>query len=60
MPQYAVGHLERMAELESLLSVMPGLHLVGSAYHGVGLPDLIRQGRTSARLLVANHNQALS
>jgi protoporphyrinogen/coproporphyrinogen III oxidase len=51
MPQYAVGHLERMAELESLLSVMPGLHLVGSAYYGVGLPDLIRQGRATARLL---------
>ncbi len=38
-----------MAELESLLSAMPGLHLVGSAYHGVGLPDLIRQGRATAR-----------
>ena len=51
LPQYAVGHLERMAELESLLGTMPGLHLVGSAYHGVGLPDLIRQGRATARLL---------
>jgi oxygen-dependent protoporphyrinogen oxidase len=54
MPQYAVGHLDRMAELESLLSTMPGLHLVGSAYYGVGLPDLIRQGRATARSLVAN------
>jgi oxygen-dependent protoporphyrinogen oxidase len=51
LPQYAVGHLERMAELESLLSAMPRLHLVGSAYHGVGLPDLIRQGRLTARML---------
>ena len=51
MPQYAVGHLDRMAELESMLNTMPGLHLVGSAYHGVGLPDLIRQGRAIARLL---------
>ncbi len=51
LPQYAVGHLERMAELELLLGTMPGLHLVGSAYHGVGLPDLIRQGRATARLL---------
>jgi protoporphyrinogen/coproporphyrinogen III oxidase len=52
LPQYAVGHLERMAELASLLNEMPGLHLVGSAYHGVGLPDLIRQGRATARLLL--------
>jgi oxygen-dependent protoporphyrinogen oxidase len=51
MPQYEVGHLERMAELESLLRAMPGLHLVGSAYHGVGLPDLIRQGRATARMM---------
>ena len=49
LPQYAVGHLDRMAELESM--VPPGLHLVGSAYHGVGLPDLILQGRTTARSL---------
>ncbi len=60
MPQYAVGHLERMTELESLLSAMPGLHLVGSAYHGVGLPDLIRQGRATARLLAGQpHNVSL-
>ena len=51
LPQYAVGHLERMAEVQSLLSAMPGLHLVGSAYYGVGLPDLIREGRATARLL---------
>jgi oxygen-dependent protoporphyrinogen oxidase len=51
LPQYAVGHLERIAELESLVGTMPGLHLVGSAYHGVGLPDLIRQGRVTARML---------
>ena len=51
LPQYAVGHLDRMAELESLLGAMRGLHLVGSAYYGVGLPDLIRQGRAKARLL---------
>jgi protoporphyrinogen/coproporphyrinogen III oxidase len=51
LPQYAVGHLDRMAELESLVVTMPGLHLVGSAYHGVGLPDLIRQGRATARMM---------
>jgi oxygen-dependent protoporphyrinogen oxidase len=52
LPQYSVGHLDRVAELESVVSRMPGLHLVGSAYHGVGLPDLIRQGRDLARSLV--------
>ncbi len=60
MPQYAVGHLDRMAELESLLSAMPGFHLVGSAYHGVGLPDLIRQGRVIARVLAGQTHSAFS
>jgi oxygen-dependent protoporphyrinogen oxidase len=60
LPQYAVGHLDRMAELESLLSTVPGLYLVGSAYHGVGLPDLIRQGRATARLLAGQPHPALS
>jgi protoporphyrinogen/coproporphyrinogen III oxidase len=54
LPQYAVGHLDRMTKLESMLSGMPGLHLVGSAYYGVGLPDLIRQGRAVARLLATS------
>jgi len=49
MPQYAVGHLDRMAELESMVQATPGLHVVGNAYHGVGLPDLIFQGRATAR-----------
>jgi len=51
LPQYSVGHLDRMAELESLLSATPTLRLVGSAYYGVGLPDLVRQGRSIARSL---------
>jgi len=48
LPQYAVGHLDRMAELDSLLRATPHLHLIGNAYYGVGLPDLIRQGRATA------------
>jgi oxygen-dependent protoporphyrinogen oxidase len=49
LPQYAVGHLDRMAKLSELTSNFPALHLIGNAYHGVGLPDLIRQGREAAR-----------
>jgi oxygen-dependent protoporphyrinogen oxidase len=49
LPQYAVGHLDRMAKLAEVLDGFPGLHLVGNAYYGVGLPDLIRLGREAAR-----------
>ena len=49
LPQYAVGHTERMAKLDHFLDNFPTLHLLGNAYHGVGLPDLIREARTTAR-----------
>jgi protoporphyrinogen/coproporphyrinogen III oxidase len=52
LPQYAVGHLERIARLEEQVRALPGLHLIGNAYHGVGLPDLIQQGREAARQLM--------
>lgn len=44
--QYDVGHLERVAALEAVLP--PGLHLTGSPYRGVGLPDCIKQGQEAA------------
>jgi oxygen-dependent protoporphyrinogen oxidase len=53
LPQYEVGHVDRIAELERLTAQLPHLHLIGNAYHGVGLPDLIREARHTARLLIA-------
>ncbi len=49
--QYDVGHLERMTALEAALPA--GLHLAGSAYRGVGVPDCIRQGRAAAQRALA-------
>jgi oxygen-dependent protoporphyrinogen oxidase len=57
LPQYAVGHLIRVAELESRLRAHPGLILLGNALHGVGLPDLIRDARGSARAAATNHGE---
>lgn len=45
MPQYNLGHRERVAAIEK----PPGIHLAGAAYHGSGIPDCIRQGREAAR-----------
>ncbi|QNI32894.1 protoporphyrinogen oxidase [Alloacidobacterium dinghuense] len=53
LPQYAVGHLERMARLEERVRALPGLELIGNAYYGVGLPDLVRQGREAARRVIS-------
>ena len=56
LPQYAVGHLDRMAELEARLTQLPNLYLLGNAYRGVGLPDLIRDARTTAQKAIHSLN----
>jgi oxygen-dependent protoporphyrinogen oxidase len=54
LPQYAVGHLERMAELFSRVEAIGGMWLLGNGYRGVGLPDLVRDARATAREFVAS------
>jgi len=49
LPQYAVGHLEHMAELFGQVDSLGGVWLLGNGYRGVGLPDLIRDARAAAR-----------
>ena len=53
LPQYEVGHLERVAEIESLVHQQSNLWLIGNGYRGVGLPDLIRDARAAARQLLS-------
>ena len=48
MPQYAVGHLERVRAIESRVAALPGLALAGAAYRGVGIPDCVRGGEAAA------------
>lgn len=53
LPLYTVGHLDRMEELDALISRLPHLRLIGNAYRGVGLPDLVRAGRTAVHKILA-------
>src|SRR5262249_42606270 len=39
IPQYTLGHRERVAQIETLAARHPGLVLSGNAYHGVALND---------------------
>ena len=57
LPQYAVGHPARAAELESRLRAHPGLILLGNALHGVGLPDLIRDARQAVRAIATSNGE---
>ena len=52
MPQYEVGHLERLARIEG--SLPPGVFLAGSGYRGVGLPDCVRSGNETAGRVLAH------
>ena len=42
-PQFDVGHLDRVAEMEHLAAQVGGLYLTGSAYRGSAIPDCIVQ-----------------
>ncbi len=53
LPQYEVGHLERVEEVDALVRAQPGLWLLGNGYRGVGLPDLVRDARAAARELLS-------
>src|SRR5580658_844428 len=53
MAQYAVGHKDRIARINSRLAGLPGLRLAGNAYDGIGVPDCVRLGRKAAKELVA-------
>ena len=54
MPQYEVGHLDRVTEIEKLVRGIPGLTLAGNAYRGAGIPDCIRSGEEAAEELATD------
>jgi oxygen-dependent protoporphyrinogen oxidase len=52
MPQYHVGHKERVARIHSLLAGLPNLELAGNAYSGVGIPDCIHSGELAVERIL--------
>ena len=52
MPQYHVGHLERVQRIEDHLKKLPGLALAGNAYHGVGIADCVHSGEKASENLL--------
>jgi oxygen-dependent protoporphyrinogen oxidase len=49
LPQYAVGHLARVARIRAATAALPGLALAGAAYDGVGVPACIASGRAAGQ-----------
>jgi len=58
MPQYHLGHLERVARIEAAVANHPGLALAGSAYRGVGIPDCIRSAEAAAHAILGQPQTA--
>ncbi len=52
MPQYRIGHMRRLQQIEQALDRFPGLVLSGAAYRGIGIPDCISEGKVAAARLL--------
>jgi oxygen-dependent protoporphyrinogen oxidase len=53
IPQYVVGHLDRVARIEVLTQRHPGLVLTGNAYRGVAMGDCVDEAECTAARLAA-------
>jgi len=57
MPQYLVGHQDRLDALDSAIRHLPGLHLTGAAYRGVGIASCVAAARRTAQDVVQDLTQ---
>lgn len=53
LPQYVIGHRERLEHINARVAHWPGLYLVGNAYRGVGIPDCIAGGQHVAQQVLS-------
>jgi protoporphyrinogen/coproporphyrinogen III oxidase len=53
LPQYAVGHVERIGALEDAVARVAGLAVVGAALHGVGVPACVATARAAGERIAA-------
>ena len=53
MAQYTVGHAQRHEQIESIVKEIPGLHLAGNGYRGIGSAGLHQMGKEAARSITS-------
>jgi oxygen-dependent protoporphyrinogen oxidase len=51
LPQYAVGHVEKIARIRAAVAAVPGLAVCGAAFDGVGIPACIASARAAVARL---------
>ena len=54
IPQYNVGHKDRVALIRARLTRLPGLAVAGATYRGIGIPDCISSGDEAAEAVLAH------
>ncbi|GAA3432063.1 hypothetical protein GCM10018954_016650 [Kutzneria kofuensis] len=54
LPQYGVGHLSRVAAIETAVAELPGLAVAGASLHGVGVPACIATSQAAAARVAAH------
>ncbi len=52
LPQYTLGHRDRIAAIDAAEERHPGLYITGKAYRGLGIPDCIRNAAPLAQRIV--------
>jgi len=59
LPQYNLGHLDLLRQIDDRLAQLPGVQLCGSAYRGVGIPDCIQSGQAAAERTLVTLGQPI-
>ncbi len=54
MPQYNLGHPEKLKQIDAALEKYPGLALAGNGYRGIGIPDCIHSGEIAVDKILEN------
>lgn len=52
MPQYHLGHLDKVADIQKRLLEYNGLEIAGNAYSGVGIPECVHSGEQAAETMI--------
>jgi oxygen-dependent protoporphyrinogen oxidase len=59
MPQYTLGHLDRVDEIEARSAAIPGFALAGGGYRGVGVPNCIESGERAVSKVLGEWGMTL-
>jgi oxygen-dependent protoporphyrinogen oxidase len=57
MPQYNLGHAERLGRIDSALFELSGLAVAGNGYQGIGIPDCIHSGGLAADRILSSESE---